>query len=151
MTTIERINNLDVEEIVKALWIRYKKLWATLSFYEGGKMTGWWKANINWQFSDFSEKGRASGDRITFVMQYLSCTKHEALNWYEDSFQLPTEEFKPITNPIKDKWEGLKPLSLSQKEYLKLRHIELDWIAKDYNGNICLPIRSLDWNIKQIK
>jgi hypothetical protein len=67
-------------------------------------------------------------------MQYLVCSKHEALKWVEETFNIKND-FKPMENPIKDKWESFNSLSSSQIEYLKARAIDynlLKDVVKDY-------------------
>jgi hypothetical protein len=67
-------------------------------------------------------------------MQYLVCSKHEALKWVEETFNIKND-FKPMENPIKDKWESFNSLSSSQIEYLKARAIDynlLKDVVKDF-------------------
>jgi len=153
MSTIDILNSKPVEEILQQLWIKYREQAGTFSLYEGYKVTGGWKASRDWKFSDFSNKGRASWDRLEFIIQFLWCSKHEALKWAEETFWIEND-FKPVGDPIKDKWEWLNSLSQEQIDYLDERGIEYEkikGICKNYKGNICMPIRSTDWTIKSLQ
>lgn len=153
MSTIDKLNTIEVSSILHALWIKYQVKWWTFSLYEGNKITSWWKASIDWKFNDFSEKWRAKWDRLEFIMQYLWCSKHDALNWCEDNFNIDND-FKIIDNPIKDKWESMWDLSQDQIDYLASRSIDyelLRWIVKNYKNNICMPIRNTDSTIKSLQ
>jgi len=153
MDTIGILNTIEVESLLNSLWIRWKKEGSSYSLYEGNKLTWGWKASREGKFKDFSEKGRAEGDRLEFIIQYLNCSKHEALEWVEETFSIKNE-FKPLTNPIKDKWDSFPSLSLSLIEYLQQREIDYDklkWIVKQYWQNICLPIKWLNNAIKSLQ
>ena len=153
MSTIDKLNTIEVEDILKALWIRYNIKWGTFSLYEGNKVTGGWKAHRDGKFTDFSEKGRAKWDRLEFIWQYLNCNKHDALLWVEETFSIEND-FVAVWNPIKDKWEALPELSLSHIEYLKKREIDYEkikWIVRLNWNNLCLPIRSTSWTIKSLQ
>jgi hypothetical protein len=57
-------------------------------------------------------------------MEYLSKTKKEALDWYEESFSLkhnPQNMSNSIENNVKNKWETLTELDGLQIAYLKER------------------------------
>ena len=156
MDNITQINNLELEIILQRLWVRYKKLWWTLSLYEGNKLTDGYKADINkWIVSDFAEKWRPSGDRIKFVSEYLWVDNKETIKWFIDNFNL-IDNFKPtkkLVNPIKDKRVSLSYITETQEEYLKARGINPEWLdfIKNYNWNIALPIQDIIGNIKSIQ
>ena len=157
-STFRAIENIELTEILKKLWIWFSKSGGTLNLKEWYRATDWWKAKLTeWIFKDFAGKGRAEWDRVEFVQQYLWCNKHQALTWYEENFNI-NNDFKPMkkdSNPIKDKWDSLSSLSPEQIQYLKDREIDyslLDGIIKsNSNGNIAMPIRALDWRIKSIQ
>ena len=87
MTIYERINQLNIEDVLNLLQIKYRRIWNVLSLYENWKITWWWKADINkWIVSDFSEKWRADWDCLDFVMKYLWISKWEAVTWFENNF-----------------------------------------------------------------
>lgn len=157
MKTTDIINEINLEEILMKLWIKYKRNWPVLSLYDRWKLTDWWKADLSkWIVTDFSEKGRWTWDRISFVEQYLSCSTAQAIAWYEDNFNIKKSNMQKanISNPIKDKWDELGPLKEEQVKYLEWRWIDyslVDGIVKDNNGKICLPIRSVDGRIKSLQ
>ena len=156
MTNIDKINQIDFESIMQILGVRYIKRGSTLSFYEGDKVSDWWKADINkWIVSDFSWKNRPSWDRIEFISKYLSCSTKEAIEWFEGKFWLEKSKFSNnAANPVKEKRENLWELTNIQIKYLESRWIDyssLAGIPKNYNWNICLPIKSIDWNIKSLQ
>lgn len=156
MSTIDKLNNIEVEEILKALQIKFKEHNWTFFLYEGFSLTGGWKASRSWKFNDFSEKGRAKGDRLQFIQEYLSCSKHEALVWAEETFNIENT-FKgnwKLSNPIKDKWDRFGELSEQHISFLEGREIDyekLRWIVRQYWNNLALPIKTPNWNIKSIQ
>lgn len=155
MTTIDNINLIDIEDILRFLEIRYKRNWPVLSLYDKGRITDWRKADINkWIITDFSEKGRPAWDRIDFISNYFNISKADSIKWFVDNFWIVETKRKQSINPIRDKWEALPPLTEEQIEYLKSRRIDynnLDWIVKNNNWRIAVAIRSVDWSIKSIQ
>ena len=153
MTTIEQINNIDLELILQKLWIRYKRKWHTLSFYDKWQLTDWWKADIvKWIITDFTGKERASWDRIDFVCQYFWINKRQSIQWYIDNFNIKVEKRNNTNNPIRERWDNLPLITDEQKLYLANRWINSELVdIKDLNWYIALPIRWDAWNIKSIQ
>ena len=147
MKTVDQVKTLEVEDILRALQIKFSLNNWTFSLYEWNKLTGWWKASNDGKFTDFSNKWRASWDRITFVEQYLQCSRYEALTWFEETFNIQNE-FKPISNPIKDEWDGLSSLSQAQIDYLTDRLIDYEKVKAFVKNNwwkLALRIRDFLW------
>lgn len=155
----EQINSIPREQILTALSIKYSKRWNTLFLYEWNKLTAGWRASdIKWKVTDFSWKGRASWDRISFVQTYLWIDFKQALEWFASTFNIKNEghmpEKKEANNysQIKEKWERLGSLSAEQIIYLNKREIyNVANIVKNYNWNICLPIRTWWWIITSLQ
>lgn len=150
MNTLKKINTVDVETLLKNLWIKYKKQWATLALYDWGDFTWWWKVNkTEWIFKDFSDKWRAEWDRLKFVEMYLWLNKHDALLWFEEAFgwQNTYKNDKAMVtkkvNTMNKKWERLETLSEKQIEYLKWRGINissLNGVVKNNDWKVSMPI-----------
>jgi len=153
MSTIDKIQFVPTEDILNKLWIKFTKKWATL-YLEG---TDWWKWHaIKWIFKDWAEKGRAEWDRLEFVKNHLWISRHEALKWFEDNFNIENnyKSAAPKIDKVKEKRNSLSELNNEQKEYLTNRGIEfslLDGQLKNNNWKIALPIRKLDGRITSIQ
>lgn len=153
MSIFEKINTIDVVDILYKLWIRYKEKQWTYSLIYNWKQTDWWKASRDWKFTDFSEKWRPEWDRVTFVMQYLWISKKDRVSWYEREFNIKSEYIK-MENPIKEKRDNMLSLSQNQIDYLEERKIDYNllWnIVKNNNWKLCLPIKTTNWEIKSLQ
>ncbi len=157
MDAIAQINNIPLEDVLTALSIRWKRFGHQLSLYEGGKLTGGWKADLKRGIvSDFSNKWRGTWDRISFVSSFLSCSTKEAISWYVKTFGLTVENNKKTmqTNPIEEKWNSLPSLTEEQVLYLSNRNIRasaLEWIVKNNAWRIALQIRGGQGQTKSLQ
>ena len=148
MSNIDKINSVDLELILQSLWISYKKNWDNIVLSN----SDWWRWNISkWIIHDFNPwKTRASWDRINFVQSYLWITFKETLNWFASNFNIKLEKMESIEreNLIKEKYNNLEQINSEQIEYLKSRWIIwVEEFTRDYNWNICIPIKSWAGNI----
>lgn len=159
MSTIERIEWIDGELIIQALWIPYTMKWAVIYLKDENWETSWWRwHNVKWIFKDWANKWRAEWDRLKFVSSYLWISTHEALKWFEDTFNLendwkPSKE-KEEENKFLKMWDEMGAPTEQQVEYMKERGIDLsllEGVYKNNNGKIGLPIRKLDSRISSIQ
>jgi len=153
LTTIEQLNQIAVAEILGALQIKFSKKWSTFSLYEGNKSTGGWKASIDWEFKDFSNKWRPEGDRLKFIQTYLGVSTHEALTWVEETFWINGSKWENKTrgSPLTEKRNKFKPLNEEQIKYLDTRGIyKYDW-CRSYKNNICIQICTALENITSLQ
>lgn len=159
MSNIDKINEIDLELIIQALAIRYKRNWPTLFLYDKWKVSDGWRASLNKGIvSDFTPPNtRPAWDRINFVSSYLWLSKWEAISWLEDKFNIKKNEkfMRETTNVIKDKWDSLgEELTEEQISFLEGRQIypdKLKGILKNYKGNISSPICTENWRIISIQ
>lgn len=158
MTIYERINQLNIEDILSLLQIKYRRIWNVLSLYENWKITWWWKADVNkWIVSDFSEKWRADWDCLDFVMKYLWISKWEAVTWFENNFWIKWDKSieKKTSNVMLDKFNSLWELTDEQIKYLNERCIDFKSLGhnviRNYDWRIAIPIKNIDGNIKSIQ
>lgn len=160
MDIFTRINSIELQDILRALWIRFMKKWTNILLYDKWRLTDWWRWDERTGvIKSFSWNGRAEWDRITFVMNYLWCTKWEAISWYEKTFNIEWDKIMNNTNPIQEKWDSLSSVVWEKEiEYLKSRWITnietliSEWVIKYWGeGLISVPIRSVDGRIKSIQ
>lgn len=158
MDIFDQINSIPIKEILNRLWIKFREQMGTLHLKQDWRETDWWKANVNdWYVADFAGK-RAEWDRITFIMWIMNISKHEAITWYKNSFNLIDDNtFKPMKEKIKiskaspkskNKWDNLTQLTQKQLDYLKSRQIDYSkilWIVKNYDWMIAIRIYNERW------
>ncbi len=155
MTIFDKINNIPLEDIIKTIWIQYKKRWSELCLFENWKHTNWWRAECNrWIITAFS-KERPYWDRISFVMRYYNLDKKQAVDWYKENFHLedylnPVQMNDTPKIDVRKKYNEFKPLSEDLQDYLKLRWIDYEKVKDvvvENNWMICSAIYDEFWEM----
>ncbi len=152
MNTIERIEQIEPEDILNALWISFSRKWAVLFLKDGDGETSGWKGHATRGiFKDWANKWRPEWDRIDFAGAVLWLWKHETLKWYEETFALENNwKPKKEENLFKAKWNEMWEVTEEQKEYMMSRWINLsllEWVVKNNSWKMCVPIVKHDWRI----
>lgn len=141
---------VSLEELFSVLWVNYRRHWQIGYLMERWKPTNGWRCNFaEWIVSDFSNKWRPSWDLIKFTKEFLSLPdNNEALKFFSERFniKLDYKMEKKAYDLIKEKWDNLPWLNQEQKDYLHSRWITTD-IARNNWWFICLPIRTVNWQI----
>ncbi len=159
MSNINKINSIPFLDVLTWLW--YSQWRDYILQGDNIRMKDWWKVTDWWVGSEkkwflkchsWLKAWRIEGDRLNLVKMKFWFNDYEAFKWFEDKFNIQSEKMDRMENKMRDKWDLMA--NVEQSTYLEWRWIsvnKLQWVIKQWQYWVCLPIKSPSWNINAIQ